>query len=301
MKQRKAINRKRRNENIMGWTFISPLLIGLAAFLFFPLVFAIIVSFTDYKLLSGHEFFEFNFKFIGFDNYEAVFNNTAFWGSFYNAIVNAIGVPIGIILAIFFTNLLIRNPKGSMFFRTLFYLPTVCGAVIITSIWKIVFTNIGQLIYLNTGSSANSNLLGEENFMKSMIIMGVWSGIGTSILMLYSAMKGVDKSLYESAEIDGANGFNQLVHITIPSISPVAFYILLTGIAGSFQEFARFQVMGGYSKTDYRNMPVWEIYETVIEKNELGYGSAMAIVLGLILIILSAIQFGLSRLWVHYE
>ena len=134
-----------------------------------------------------------------------------------------------------------------------------------------------------------------------MIIMGVWSGIGTSILLLYSSMKGVDKSLYESSEIDGANGFNQLIHITIPSISPVAFYILLTGISGAFQEFARFQVMSGDVRTPYRSTPVWIIYDIVVKGKEIGYGSALALLLGLILILLSAIQFILSKFWVHYE
>ncbi len=297
-KTRKTINRKSRNENIMGWTFISPLCIGLIAFLLFPMLFAIVVSFTDFKLLSGTDFFEFKFNFT-FDNYTRAFANTEFWGSFYNVIINAIGVPVGILLAVFFTNLLIRNPKGSMFFRTLFYLPTVCGSIIITSIWKVIFTNIGRLIFLNTGKEFS--FFNQENFLKSMIVMGVWSGIGTSILMLYSAMKGVDKSLYESAEIDGANGFNQLIHITIPSISPVAFYILLTGISGAFQEFARFQGMSGDVRTSYRSTPVWIIYDIVVKGKEIGYGSAMALILGVILIFLSAIQFGLSKLWVHYE
>ncbi len=294
----KTVNRKRRNENIMGWTFISPLCIGLTAFLLFPMLFAIVVSFTDFKLLSGTDFFEFKFNFT-FDNYTRAFANTEFWGSFYNVLINAIGVPVGILLAVFFTNLLIRNPKGSMFFRTLFYLPTVCGSIIITSIWKVIFTNIGRLIFLDTGKEFS--FFNQENFLTSMIIMGVWSGIGTSILMLYSSMKGVDKALYESAEIDGANSLNQLLHITIPSISPVAFYILLTGISGAFQEFARFQGMSGDIRTSYRSTPVWVIYDIVVKGKEIGYGSAMALILGVILIVLSAIQFGLSKLWVHYE
>ncbi len=306
-KARKTINRKKRNENIMGWTFISPLLAGLLAFLFFPLLFAIIVSFTDYKINSSElingvqvpiEFFDFKFNFT-LSNYKAVFKNTLFWQSMYNAVINALGVPIGIILAVVFTNLLIKNQKGSLFFRTLYYLPTVCGAVVITFIWKWIFTMLQQEIFRQTGDP-NVNLLTGSSFRSSMIIMGVWSGIGTSVLMLYSAMKGVDKSLYESAQIDGANGFDQLVHITIPAISPVAFYVLLTGIAGSFQDFARFEVMAG-TPAPYSSMPVWEIYRVVTEANDISLASAMGIILGLILICLSAVQFIVSRLWVHYE
>ena len=183
---KKNINYKKRNENITGWVFISPLLIGLSLFLLFPLLFAIFVSFTDYTMYSPHSFFEFKFQMIGFDNYIKAFNDELFLRSLYNAFINCIGVPIGIVLAIFFTNLLIRNPKGSLFFRTLFYLPTICGAVIITFIWKWIFTLIPYAIRNTTGESIN--LLTGDNFLRSMIIMGVWSGIGTSILLLYSAI-----------------------------------------------------------------------------------------------------------------
>ncbi len=295
---KKNINYKKRNENITGWVFISPLLIGLSLFLLFPLLFAIFVSFTDYTMYSPHSFFEFKFQMIGFDNYIKAFNDELFLRSLYNAFINCIGVPIGIVLAIFFTNLLIRNPKGSLFFRTLFYLPTICGAVIITFIWKWIFTLIPYAIRNTTGE--NINLLTGDNFLRSMIIMGVWSGIGTSILLLYSAMKGVDKSLYESAQIDGANSFNQLIHITIPAISPVAFYILLTGISGSLQDFSRFKVMGG-SPAEYSIVPVWYIYQQVQSADNLAYGCTLGIILGLMIILLSIIQFVISKLWVHYE
>lgn len=137
--------------------------------------------------------------------------------------------------------------------------------------------------------------------MLSMIIMGVWSGIGTSVLLLYSSMNGVDKSLYEAASVDGANSFQQLLHITVPAISPVVFYILFTGILGSFQDFARFQVMASNSPAEYNIMPVWEIYQQVVSGGNLAYGCALGIILGLIIIAISALQFAVSKFWVNYE
>lgn len=298
-KKKSSMNKKKRNENICGWLFTSPLLLGIALFLIFPLFFAIFISFTDYSMYKDYSFFDFKFNMIGFDNYVKAFHNTDFMRSLVNACINTIGVPVGILLAIFFTNLLIKNPKGSLFFRTLFYLPTICGAVVITFIWRWIFTTITRNLF-NSGVT-NVNLLTDKYFMMSMIVMGVWSGIGTSVLLLYSSMKGVDRSLYESAEIDGANGAQQLIHITIPQISPVVFYILLTGIAGSFQDFARFQVMGNNSPSWYNIMPVWEIYKQVRSGGNLAYGCALGIILGFIIILISAIQFIVSRLWVHYE
>lgn len=292
MAKKVTINQKKRSENLTGWLFVSPLLLGLSLFLFFPLVMAIVVSFTDYKMYGGSSFFEFNFNFT-FDNYINAFQDPSFGAALVNATINCIGVPIGIVLAVVFTNLLVKNPKGSMFFRSLFYLPTICGAVIITFIWRYVFNILGDIF--------DTNLLNADNFRSSMIIMGVWSGVGTSILLLYSSMKGVDKSLYESAQIDGANGFNQLIHITIPQISPVAFYVLLTGISGSLQDFSRFEVMGGGSPSLYKTMPVWEMYNwsSVDGGGNLAYASALGIILGLIIVVISAIQFIASKYWVN--
>ncbi len=299
MKKTKASARKRR-DNLAGWLFTAPLTIGLSLFLLFPLVFAVFVSFTDYSMYSEHDFFEFQFQMVGLENYIRAFQNKDFWQGMWNVTVNAIGVPVGIILALVLTNWLIRYPKGSLFFRTLYYLPTVCGAVIITFIWQWIFTLIPNWLRLDFGIQ-NLNLLSEKNFLTSMIIMGVWSGFGVSVLLLYSTMKGVDKSLYEAASMDGANGAKQLLHITIPSISPVMFYILFTGVIGSFQEFARFQVMGNDSPAPYRISPVWEIYKQVNSGGDLAYGCALGVVLGLFIILLSVVQFAVSRFWVHYE
>jgi len=295
---RKALrNQKERNENKMGWLFASPLTVGLFLFLLFPLLFAIIISFTDYKMYDGYSFFDFRFNFVGFEQYAAAFKNENFMYSMINALINCIGVPIGIFLAIILTNLLVRNEKASLFFRTLYYLPTVCGAVIITFIWQWLFTLVPQWL----GMVGSLNMLDEGHFMLSMIIMGIWSGLGTSILLLYSSMKGVDKALYESAQIDGANGFNQLIHITMPSVSPVMFYVMFTGILGSFQDFARFQVMGADSPSLYKIMPVWEIYRQVTNDGNLSLASAMSIILGLIIMAISLIQFLVSKYWVNND
>ncbi len=299
MKKKRSSARVRR-DNLTGWLFTAPLTVGLGLFLLFPLLFAVLVSFTDYSMYGEHDFFEFKFQFVLFENYIRAFQNKDFWQGMWNVTINAIGVPAGIILALVLTNWLIRYPKGSLFFRTLYYLPTVCGAVIITFIWQWIFTLIPNWLRLDFGIQ-NVSLLSEKNFLTSMIIMGVWSGFGVSVLLLYSTMKGVDKSLYEAASMDGANGAKQLLHITIPSISPVMFYILFTGVIGSFQEFARFQVMGNGSPAPYRISPVWEIYKQVNDGGDLAYGCALGIILGLFIILLSAVQFAVSRLWVHYE
>jgi multiple sugar transport system permease protein len=292
--------KRKRKDNLVGWLFVSPLVTGVTLFLAFPLLFAIIISFTDYSMMSPYSFFDFKFSFIGFANYTKAFHNSDFMRSLLNACINALGVPIGITLSIVLSNLLLRHPKGSMFLRTLYFLPTICGAIVITFIWQWIFTLIPNLFYIKYGTSP-FNMLTGNNFMISMVIMGVWSGFGTSVLLIYASMKGIDPSLYEAAMIDGANAGQQLIHVTLPSISPILFYIFLTGLAGTFQDFARFQVMGSNKPSWYSIMPVWEIYKQSYSGGNIAYASALGIVLGIIIMGFSAVQFLLSKFWVDYQ
>lgn len=291
---------KKKIEALEGMAFAAPLVIGLLLFLAFPLIYALIISFTDYTFATVN-----SFKFIGFENYINAFQDQFFVRSLVNALINAIGVPIGIVLALILSVFMTKVKRFSSVFRSILYIPTVCGAVAITFVWSWVYqplygliAQLGQVFGWGT-----INFLGEDLFFPSMIAMGVWSGLGTSILLLYASLKNVPKALYEAAAVDGANAVQQFFHITLPSVSPVTFYILLTGISGSFQDFTRFQVMRGDQITDWSIMPVWYIYKyTTNQFNyEAGYACAMGIILGLIILALSAIQFGVSRFWVHYD
>ena len=136
--------------------------------------------------------------------------------------------------------------------------------------------------------------LGEDYFFPSMIVMGIWSGLGTSVLLLFAALKNISKSLYEAAEIDGCNGFQKFLHVTLPGVSPITFYILITGIMGSFQDFSRFQVVRGGVRYIYN-------YSSSTWNYQLGYASALGILLGLVILCLSAFNFVISKLWVKYE
>ncbi len=291
---------KKKIDALEGMAFAAPLVIGLLLFLAFPLVYAVIISFTDYTFATAN-----SFNFIGFQNYIDAFNDHYFVRSLLNALINCIGVPIGMALALVLSVFLTKIKCFSSFFRSVLYIPTVCGAVAITFIWSWMYQPLYGLIAQlgNVLGWGTINFLGEDLFLPSMIAMGIWSGLGTSILLLYAALKNVPKALYEAAQVDGANAVQQFFHITLPAVSPITFYILLTGISGSFQDFTRFQVMRGDQITDWSIMPVWYIYKytTNAFNYEAGYACAMGIILGLILLAFSAVQFVASRYWVHYD
>ena len=286
-------------DNLLGWLFCLPLIAGLTIFFFIPLGYAIYLSFTNYSFSNID-----SYSFVGFQNYVDAFNDQWFTKSLLNALINCLGVPIGIFIALILSNFLINNKRFSTLFRVIYYIPTICGAVAITFIWQWMYQPMYGLLntWLGALGCPTINFLGDEMFLGSMIAMGVWNGFGTSVLLLFAALKNISKSLYEAASIDGAGGLRKLWHITIPGVSPTLFFILVTGISGSFQDFARFQVMRGDQITEWSIMPVWYIYKyTSVQFNyQLGYASAMGILLGLIIIVISVIQNIVSRKWVNY-
>ena len=295
-----SAKRKKVADGVSGALFVAPLCIGLCLFLAFPLIYALVISFTDYQMNAPELM-----KFVWFDNYIHAFQDEWFLSGLRNALINAVGVPIGMFCALLLSTFILRVKKGGALFKVLLYVPTVCSAVAITFIWQWMFQ--GEYGLLNRMLVAiglpKVSFLNRHNFWGSMIFMGVWSGLGTSILLFYAQLKNIPNQLYEAAMVDGANAFQSFFHITIPGVSPVSFYILLTGIAGSFQDFTRFQVMTGDSMQEWNVMPVWYIYKftSVDYGYRLGYASAMGIILGIILIVISLIQFFVSRYWVHYD
>lgn len=298
-KKKTSAHTKRKIEALTGWAFIAPLLIGTLLFLAFPLGYAVFISFTDtYASVKGAHF-------IGLQNYITAFEEPLFMQGMINVLIMCLAVPVGIFIAIILTNLLVANPKGSILFKSIFYVPTICGGIAIAFIWQSMYAQgygvINQALKNLGWITTDINFISDKNFLTSMIIMGIWAGLGTSILLLYASLKGVNKQLYEAASIDGANFLQKFRYITLPALSPTVFYILVTGVSGTLQEFSRFQAMAGSHGTpDWAMSPVWFIYIRTTN-NFRGQAAACGIILGIFILIISAFQFVGSRLWVNYD
>ncbi len=287
----------RKNMIMCGWLFIAPLLIGLILFVAFPLIYAIFLGFCEYDLFNPP-------KFIGLKNFVEMFTDKYFLKSMLNALIFCLNVPIKLVISLVLASILAGKIKGSNAFRLIFYVPCLFGAVAITFIWQWLLAYEYGLVFnvMKSLGLEAVNFLDKEHFRSSMIMISVWCGIGISVLLLYATIKNTPKSLYEAAEIDGANAVERFWHITIPAVSPIMFYVILTGIIGSFQEFTMFNVMSGDSVNDVNIMPVWWIYKFTGQYGyRYGYASALGLVLGVLLIIISAVQFYISNKWVHYD
>ena len=283
--RKKSAKKEKIADNIYGWLFSAPLLIGLSVFLFVPLGFAVYYSLTNISFTNLD-----TYTFIGFKNYATAFKDPIFLRSLVNALINCIGVPIGMIIALVLANFLSNTKHCSGLFRVIYYIPTICGAAAISYIWLWLYSHDGLINHIITGLGLESVEFDRGRiFLPSMIIMGVWNGFGVSVLLLFAALKNVSKQLYEAASIDGAGGFKKFFKISVPAVFPTLFFIIVTGVSGSFQDFARFRIMAASPISNHSVMPAYLVYDFT-NNHEIGKGCAYGILLGLIIIFIFVIQ-----------
>jgi multiple sugar transport system permease protein len=287
-----------RSEIWWGYAFIAPPFIGILVFLLYPLVNSLYMSFTSFDFSSPPQF-------TGVDNYKrALTDDPLVWKTLVNTFYAAIGVPIGMAVSLLVAILLNRNLRGRNFFRMLFFLPTICSIVAMALIWQWIFNaDYGLLNYLlsTIGISGPAWLTDQAWAMPAIIFQGIWGGLGINIILYLAALGNVPNSLYEAATMDGANGWKKFIHITVPGISPVTFFIFVTSLIGALQDFPRFALLTGGGPDYSTTTIVYYLYTTAFEYNEMGYASAIAWFIGVIIMFITLLNFLFSKRWVHYN
>lgn len=287
-------------EGVAGFSLAFIPVLGFCLFGLIPMVLAIAMAFM---YIDGYNFN--GSSFVGFDNFKDVLNDKLFWQSIGNTFYMSVSTFINILLALLIAFLLTKKIKGKKVFRTIYFIPYVCSVVAITLMWQWIFNYrfgiINHLIKLAGGEAVNWWGT-SELFIPVLIIMGVWSGTGYGIILYSAALTNVSTSLYEAAKVDGANSFKSFLHITVPAISPTTFYLLITGLIGALQEFARPQILspsGGPG--DAGVTVVFYLYRRAFSYTEMGPASATAWLLAIIILVFTVINFALSKLWVSYD
>ncbi|WP_026694890.1 carbohydrate ABC transporter permease [Peribacillus kribbensis] len=300
MKTKKAKS-KTFKENLIGYGFISPWLIGFFFLTAGPLVFSLIVSFSDYNITS-------KMHFTGLDNYKRMFTaDDLFWTSLWNTIYFVVfSVPLTTAGAIFVAVLLNTKIKGMKIFRTIYYLPAVLSGVAVYFLWMQLLspgTGLVNLVLSWFGVDGPAWLFDPSWTKPALIIMKLWS-VGGGMLLYLASLQGVPESLYEAADLDGANMFQKFFHITLPMITPIIFFDIITSTIGAFQVFQEAYVMskdgdgGPAHSLLFYNLHMWN---NAFEVFDMGYASAMAWILFIIIMILTLINLKFGKRWVHYE
>lgn len=297
----KKLFTNKQKEDLQGYIFILPWLIGFVVFTAGPLLFSFGASFSDYNVTSQMDF-------VGLDNYKTLLtDDQLFWTSLYNTFYFVLfSVPLTTLGAILLSALLNQDVPGMRFFRTIYYLPAILSGVGVYLLWmQLLEPGTGMVnTVLSWVGISGPNWLYDPNWTKpSLILMKLWS-VGGSMLLYLASMQGVSKSLYEAAEMDGASRWKQFIHITIPMITPVIFFDIVTSLIGGFQIFQEAYVMSGngdggpVNSMLFYNLYMWK---KAFETFDMGYAMAMSWILFIIVFIITIFNLKMAPRWVHYE
>jgi len=279
-------------DNIWGYAFVLIPLIGLIVFVAIPLVMSLYASFTSWPL--GQKIT--SAKWIGLKNYSTMFTSPLFWKSLGNTFYYMLGIPIGIVLSLLYASLMNRGTRFEQTFRVLYYAPVITSIVAISFVFQRLFMSDGGVInnfLMKLGINNPPNWMSHPGYTKwVIIIMAVWKGLGGSIIMYIAGMQGISKTYYEAAKVDGANWWFTFRKVTFPLLMPVTFYLLVTGIINGAQMYVEPRLIftaNGPANSTFTT--VIHLYDNTFRNSKAGYGSAVAIILGIIVFIVTAIQF----------
>jgi multiple sugar transport system permease protein len=287
---------KVRWRRYQGLLFVLPWFIGFAIFSFGPFVASLIISFTNWNMADPP-------RFVGLDNYVRLFTDEDYLKSLFNTVYyTAFHVPGQIVLAFVVAGLLNRQVRGLPFFRTAFYLPAITSGAATAIIWLFLFQPKGLINQaLETIGLPGPNWLGSTQWaMPTLILMSFWN-IGTPMVLFLAGLQGVPQSLYEAAEIDGAGWWGRVRYVTLPMMTPYIFLTAVLGVIGSFQVFTSALLITNGGPANATLFLVLYLYWNGWSYFKMGYASAMAWMLLVMILLFTAVQFWIANRWVYYE
>ena len=293
---------QRRREAVFGYACVAPNFAGFILFVGLPVLGSAVLSLFNWPLSASHK------QFVGLQNYQSAFHSSLFGSVLWNTVYYVLlYVPISIGIALFFAIMLSSRSRLLLFkrvYRVLFFLPAVTPVVTNAVIFSLIFQQNGILNFLLQRALGvpGPNWLASTAFaMPAVIILSVWQGFGYNMLLFVAALEGVPDHLYDAASIDGAGPLRSFRHVTLPLLSPATFFVLLTTMISAFQVFGQIYVLTSGGPGNSTTTMVFGIYEQAFELDRLGYASAMAWVLFVIILLITIANFVGQKRWVHYE
>ncbi|WP_314178500.1 carbohydrate ABC transporter permease [Streptomyces winkii] len=288
----------RRRDQLAGYLFIAPQLIGSVLFVLIPLILVVWYSFHEWNVLAG------SFHSVGADNYRKLLDDPKLPGvlratGYFSAGLAVLNLGLALVLAV----LLNQRLRSSVVFRTLFFSPVVVSLVAWTIVW-------GFLLQKNGGINAGLDLVGiqgpnwlreETTSMISVIVVQVFKNVGLNMVLFLAALQGVPRELYEAATVDGAGRWRQFWRITVPLISPTILLTSIITVVGSLQVFAQIAVLTQGGPAGSTTVLVYYLYQQAFQYHHFGYGATLSVLLFLIVLVLTVIQWQMRKKWVFHE
>lgn len=289
----------RRREELIGYLFASPIIVGLLVFAAYPFLASIYYSLNDYNVIQPPYW-------TGLQNYQSLLSDPLFWLSLANtAIYSAVSIPLGLVFGLGLALLLRQKLRSIGFFRALVYLPSIVPTVAGTILWLWILNPQYGVIDNALGALGitGPDWINDPVWTKpALILMSLW-GVGPTAIIFLAGLQDIPESLYEAAEIDGAGRLASFRHVTLPLVTPTLFFNLILGIIGALQVFNQPFIFGGNGGGPENSilMYVVYIYQTAFRDFQMGYASALALVLFVVILALTLLVMWSSRRWVYYE
>ncbi|OKI64007.1 carbohydrate ABC transporter permease [Micromonospora sp. CB01531] len=288
----------RRRDQLTGYLFITPQLLGSAVFVILPLILVVWYSLHEWNVLAG------TFDFVGTDNYQTLADDPNL-----GAVLRATGLfSIGLVvlnlgLALLLAVLLNQKLRGTILFRTLFFSPVVVSLVAWTIVWGFLLQDNGGINGLldTIGVDGPNWLRGEGTAMLSVIVVQVFKNVGLNMVLFLAALQGVPAELYEAAEVDGAGRMRQFWRITVPLISPTILLTSIITVVGSLQVFAQIAVLTQGGPGTSTTVLVYYLYQQAFQFHHFGYGATLSILMFVIVLALTMLQWQMRKKWVFHE
>lgn len=280
-------------DNLTAYSFLTPALILMGLFLILPAVMAIYYAFTDYYLLTPDEK-----TFVGLENFIQLFKDPVFLQSMKNIGIFVLCViPIQVGAALGLALLINKNRKGNIFFKVAYFAPVVLSLVVISVLWLYLLNPSEGLINIllaKVGIEPQPFLTSPDQALYTIVFVSAWQGAGYQMLIFLAGLQNIPNSVYEASKIDGANKWQNFIHITLPLLKPTTLLIMITTFIAAFKLIIQPMVMTQGGPMNSTMTPVYYIYQSGFSDRLIGYASAMTVVFGIVIGIVTLIQSKLS-------
>ena len=288
----------KRHERRAAYLFLLPSFIGFFCFTLLAFLASFVISFFEWDMLTTPAF-------VGLDNYATLLHDKTFHLVLWNTFTFTFGtVPLSAGLGLLVALGLNQRIRGLSIYRTIYFMPVVTSLVAVSLLWQWVFDShyglLNAMLRIVGVADPPAWLSSTEWAMPALILMSVWSNVGFTMVLFLAGLQNIPGHLYEAAEIDGASAWQRFRHITLPLLTPTTFFVLVISTINSFQVFTQALIMTKGGPVHATSTIVYYIYENGFHWFKMGYASAMAWVLFLIIFLLTLLQMRLQRKWVHY-
>lgn len=281
-----------RYQSLMAYAFITPSMFLFALFVFLPALMALYFSFNNYDIVRPPEW-------VGLANYDRLLTDRLFWTSMMNIIQYcAFFVPLMITCSLILALALNRDRPGMKFFRLIYYLPVITSPVAASVVWRWILNE--QYGLLNemlgyVGIDGPAWLSRTDTAMAAIILVTLWQGIGSNMVIYLAGLQGIPRYLYEAAMLDGATAWDKFRYVTWPSLRTTTFLIATLSLIGAFQLFDQAYVLTKGGPGNATRTPVYHIYEMGFNRLNMGYASALSLVLFMLILVITLVNFRLNR------